>query len=96
MWGCYNDCNGRVTEALMESINLVCLNDGRGRRINIRSGTESAIDLTLASDSLAGICSWEMLTDSIIGNDHYLITVEECYNLEQYAKKEYRRRFCNQ
>lgn len=25
----------------------------------------------------------EMLTDSIMGNDHYLITVDECFNLEQ-------------
>lgn len=38
-------------------MDLVCLNVGWGTRVNVRAGTESAIDLTLVSNSLAGVCS---------------------------------------
>lgn len=41
LWGHCNNENGLVTEELMESKNMVCLNDGSGTRINIRNGTVS-------------------------------------------------------
>ncbi len=61
VWGgCHTDLNGRVIEELMEDRNLVCMNDGRGTRINIKTGKESAIDLTLVSNSLAGVSNWKI------------------------------------
>lgn len=59
----------------MEMKELVCLNDGGGTRVNVRTGIESA-DLTLVSNSLAGICLWEVFREITIGSDHYPITIE--------------------
>lgn len=42
LWGKYNDKNGQVIEELIEIKNVVCHNDGRGTRINVRTGTEPA------------------------------------------------------
>lgn len=47
------------------------MNDGRGTRINITAGTESVLDVTLVSNTLAGIGNWEVWTASTIGSDHY-------------------------
>lgn len=44
LWENCNDDNGMVIEELMESKNLAILNDRRGTRIYIRTGTESTID----------------------------------------------------
>lgn len=52
----------------MDVKHLVCLNDGSGTRINFRDNTESEIDLTLVSNSLAGVCLWQVKTT--IGSDH--------------------------
>ncbi len=72
VWGgCHTDLNGRVIEELMEDRNLVCMNDGRGTRINIKTGKESAIDLTLVSNSLAGVSNWEIWKNDTVGSDHY-------------------------
>uniref|UniRef100_A0A8C2HUK7 Uncharacterized protein n=1 Tax=Cyprinus carpio TaxID=7962 RepID=A0A8C2HUK7_CYPCA len=62
---------------------LVCLNDGRGTRINVRTGTESAIDLTLVSNSLAGVCLWDVNREMTIGSDHYPIVVEVNLSIEE-------------
>ncbi len=86
LWDKCNDGNGIVIEEFMESKDLVCLNDGRGTRTNVRTGTEAAIDLTLVSNSLAGICVWEVFREKTIGSDNYPIAVEvnlsieECYS----------------
>lgn len=84
LWDDSNDENGMVIEDLMENKNLVCLNDGSGTRINIRTGSESAIDLTLVSDSLAGVCSWEVIRRTTVGSDHYPIEIVVGVNLEEY------------
>lgn len=60
LWGHCNNDNGAVIEELMKSKNMVCLNDDSGTRI-IRNGAESAIDLKIVSDSLAGLCTWEVI-----------------------------------
>ncbi len=67
----------------MEIKDLVCLNDGRGTRINVRTGTEAAIDLTLVSNSLAGISVWEVFRETTIGSDHYPIAVEVNLSIEE-------------
>lgn len=82
LWGNGSDGNGMVIEELMEIKNLVCLNNGTGTRVNTRTGTESAIDLTLVSDSLAGVSSWEVIRGTTIGSDHYPISIEIGRSLE--------------
>lgn len=74
LWGGEKtDRNGMIVEDLMESVGLVCLNDGSFTRINCSTGNESSLDLTLVSQSLAGICLWEVMNQSTIGSDHYPI-----------------------
>ena len=74
MWGGnHTDTNGKVIEEIMEDKNLVCLNDGRGTRMDIRTSNEAVLDLTLVSVSLAGISNWEVLTGKSLGSDHYVL-----------------------
>lgn len=47
-------------------------------------GTESAIDLTLPSDSLTGVYSWEMARRMTVGSDFYRIVTEVGVNVEEY------------
>ena len=84
LWGNRNDGNVIVIEEIMEIKNLVCLNDGSGTRFNSRTGTESAIDLTLVSDSMASVCSWEVVRGTTVGSDHDPIMIEVGLSLEQY------------
>ena len=74
--------NDEVIEELMAIKNLVCLNDGNGTRIDIRNGKESAMDLTLVT--MAGICTWEIVKETIVGSDHYPIITEVGVRLEDY------------
>lgn len=83
LWDNCSDGNGAVIEELMEIKNLVCLNDGKGTRINVRTGTETAIDLTLVSNSLVGKCIWKVVRDTTIGSDHYPIVVEVNVRVEE-------------
>ncbi len=75
IWGgSHTDVNGRVIEDLMDDKELVCLNDGRGTRINITTGNESALDITLVSNPLAGISNWHVWNDTTVGSDHYPVS----------------------
>ena len=77
LWGGERtDSNGQIVEELMEEKRLVCLNDGRATRIDINTGHESVLDLTLVSDSLAGKTEWEVCGVTTIGSDHYPIVVQ--------------------
>ncbi len=82
LWDKCNDGNGIGIEELMEIKDFVCLTDGRETRINVRTGTETAIDLTLVSNSLAGI-SLEVFRETTIGSDHYPIAVEVKLSIEE-------------
>lgn len=66
LWGVKNDGNGDVILEFMDEEELVCLNDGSGTRMDVVRGTESAIDLTLATITLADKCEWEVLKDNAI------------------------------
>jgi len=39
--GQQTDSNGRAIEDLMDDGDLICMNDGRGTRINMNTGTET-------------------------------------------------------
>lgn len=74
LWGgVRTDLNGEVMEELLEEHNLVCLNDGRGTRLDVHTGNMSALDLTMVSRSLAGICEWEVEEETSVGSDHFPI-----------------------
>lgn len=61
LWGGKSiNANRQVVEELIEERELVCFNDGRGRRIDPRMGMESVLDLTLVSNNLASMCNWEV------------------------------------
>lgn len=73
LWeGDKTDSNGQVIEVVMNDKNLVCLNDSRKTRIDIRTGEESVLDLTFLS-RMAIKCEWEVYGGSTFGSDHYPI-----------------------
>lgn len=55
----------------MDSQSSVCLNDGRGKRLNVRTGTLTMLDLTCVSGSLPGGCQWEMWGGSTAGREQF-------------------------
>jgi hypothetical protein len=65
--------NGQVLENVIEMKDLVCLNDGRGTRINVATRKEFALELTLVSSAMPGICELEVWEESTVGSDHYSI-----------------------
>ena len=72
LWGgVRTDANGVVIEELMEEKSMACVNDGRGTRIDVRTGNMSALDLTLVSRNLAGISEWEVEENTTVGSDHF-------------------------
>lgn len=64
LWGgSRTDTNGEVIEELLEEKQMVCLDDGRGTRIEVRTGNTSVLDLTV-SRNLGGRCEWDVFEDS--------------------------------
>lgn len=53
--------------------------------MNARAGIEEVIDLTLVSESLAGISRWKVIRDNTIGSDHDPIMTEISLNVEEYG-----------
>ena len=77
IWGSNStDVNGLIIEEFMEDKGLVCINDERGTRYDGAKNKESAIDLTLTSNVLAGITIWKVLSKSSVGSDHYPISIK--------------------
>ena len=71
------DSNGETIEDIMYEKELVHLNDGSGTRVNLVRGRESAVDLILVSQSLAGISGWKVLKGSTAGSHHNPISVNK-------------------
>lgn len=75
LWGGERiDENGRVIEILLEEMNMVCINDGRGTRVDLHRGKVSELDLTLVSRSLGDMCNWEVWEESTLGSDHFPVS----------------------
>lgn len=58
LWGGgHTDINGQKVETLLDERELVCLNDGRGTRVDVHTGRESVLDLidSLSEDLCARI-----------------------------------------
>lgn len=45
--------------------------------------TESAIDLTLTFTAITGISTWEVLTQSTVGSDHYPTVIRIGVEIQQ-------------
>lgn len=70
-WGSdKTDYNGQIAEELMDEKRHACIYDGRNTRINVNSGKESVLDLTLVSNTLVPLCDWHVHQ---MGNDQYPI-----------------------
>lgn len=65
-----------VIEEILDEKELVCLNDGTCTRVHVARGSESAIDLTIATQAIADRCNWEVQSESTVGSDHYPIVVQ--------------------
>lgn len=68
LWGgSGTDQNGTVLEQFLFERDLVCLNDGRGTRLNVARKTTTVLDLTFASSILAGMSSWDLCQSTSLG-----------------------------
>lgn len=77
LWGSNkSDFNGKIVEELLDLGKLVCINDGSNTRLDVSRGRDSALDLTLVSDNLAGKCEWKVMKHCTIGSDHFPIAVK--------------------
>ena len=68
------DSGGISIEKLIDTYDLIVLNDRSGTRIN-NDGTLSSIDVTLASKNLGLKTNWHVHTESL-GSDHLPILIE--------------------
>ena len=69
---CGGEQKWSTIEEFMDDNKLICLNDARCTRYDAYHGTESALDLTIVSDQIAGVSQWEV-KGSLLGSDHYVI-----------------------
>lgn len=68
---------------ITEDKELVVLNIGSGTRVDIVRGNISAIDLTLVSQSLDGVCSLRVFQHSTVGSDHCPVFISIGVDTEQ-------------
>lgn len=82
----HTDNNGNVVQELLEEISLVCLNDGKGTRLDIHS--LSSLYLTLVSRNFVCSSEWNVDDNSSIGSDHFPILYS--INLNVFAQERYK------
>lgn len=68
-----SDRNGTAIEELLDSCNLVVINDGNPTRYKIGANKMSCIDLTITSAALARVGEWDVFFQDTIGSDHFPI-----------------------
>jgi exonuclease III len=88
LWGSNStDANGLLIEEFIDIKYLVCINNGEGTRFNSINNTETAIDLTFVSSSIAGVSTWSVRKHTTVGSDHYpvmtKIGTKICYEKEK-------------
>lgn len=76
LWGSsYTDNRDKIMERLLERSDLILLNNGKPTRHNPVNGNFSAIDLSIASPSIAPDLEWDTLP-SYNGSDHWPILLK--------------------
>lgn len=71
----HSDQHGRIVEELLESPDLVLMNDGSPTYLNSRSKKFSYIDLSIICSRIATRFTWKAL-DDLHGSDHFPILIE--------------------
>ena len=75
-WGSdKTDDRGKQIEKILESDNIILLNNGAPTRLNPSNGNFSSIDLSIYSSNLAQRTTWSTLPE-IYDSDHILIKIE--------------------
>ena len=75
-WGCdQTGSRGRVLESFICDESLCVLNTGQRTHFTVPSGQTSALDLSLASPSLAHLFTWSVHDDPL-GSDHFPIWIQ--------------------
>lgn len=72
---------------MLEEMNMVCVNDERGTRVDMHRGNVSVLDLTLVSKILGDICNWEVWEESTIGSDHFPVISQLVWRGEKEQSK---------
>ena len=72
--------HGRKIEDLLINNDICILNTGSPTHLHIQTGTESCIDLTLASPELLGDFDWGVMEDSF-NSDHFPIKISKICNV---------------
>ncbi|KAL4096620.1 hypothetical protein QTP88_021539 [Uroleucon formosanum] len=79
LWGCIStNTRGKIIESVIDSENLITLNNGRPTHFGTASGTQSAIDLTFTTPSFAPHLTWDTLSHPY-GSDHLPIITKLTY-----------------
>lgn len=76
LWGGKRtDIHGEIILLKKDKKSTVCLNDGRGTRLDVHTGKTSVLDLTLVSSHLAGMCEWDVSEETTLSCDHFTSSV---------------------
>lgn len=89
LWGSrIRDCNGSIVEEFMDRYGLVCVNDGRPTRFDIRTGAVSCIDLALASSEWARVGEWDSMDRYTLGSGQFpmLLRCGKTMQIEEQMK----------
>lgn len=93
LWGSEQlDERGKAIEEFISDNDLIILNTGAHTRIDLHDGKTSAIDLSIASESLARRLTWEVVSDTH-GSDHFPIVVRDIDQLTKPEQKKQRWRY---
>lgn len=76
LWGSYKiDKRGRLLEKVIDDHDSIILNSGDPTHINISNNRLSAIDLSIASPTIAQKCTWNVM-DFPYDSDHFPILID--------------------
>jgi exonuclease III len=79
LWGCITtNTRGKIIKSVIDSENLITLNNGKPIHFGTASGMQSAIDLTFITLSLAPHFTWDILSHSY-RSDHLPIITKLTY-----------------
>ena len=76
---CASDHRGHIMEDFINTHDLVLLNKGNNTHFSLSHNTESAIDLSLCSQSIATLFDWSIDSD-IFESDHYPIKIHTTFD----------------
>lgn len=89
LWGGKRiETRGRLVEKIIDDANLCVLNTGESTHFSEANKSFSAIDLTLASTTVANVFGWEVSGDGM-GSDHFPIVLKSGTLTNDKARKKW-------